>query len=88
MNLATVPTPSRDQRIQLLLLRCEIDRLSYRLLIRPKPKAPPLVIAGIPMGWLKEAASFSQLLPGRFGRWARRISLGHALFQSVRQASR
>ena len=78
----------REQRIQVLRLRCELDRLNYRLLTKPKPTPPPLEIAGIRLDWLKDLAGYSQLVPGRIGRWARRFSLGHTLFQGIRAATR
>ncbi len=68
------------ERRERLALICELDRLRLRLALRPTNE---LTIAGVPAKALTKAFSVTQFLPGRFGRLARGLALGSALFRMI-----
>jgi hypothetical protein len=60
---------SRNERKELLVLACEVDRMAWRQACRPA--RPGARFAREVLGGLELISSF---LPGRFGRWLRGAS--------------
>ena len=60
-----------------LALACQLDRLNLRLALRPTP----LERASLKV--LEKMAPIIPLIPGRIGRWARRIAQGTNLVRGV-----
>ncbi|HEX2861935.1 MAG TPA: hypothetical protein VHN79_09860 [Lacunisphaera sp.] len=60
---------SRNERKELLVLACEVDRTAWRQACRP-PRHSTRVARDV-LGYLQ---TFSSFLPGRWGRWVRSVS--------------
>jgi hypothetical protein len=58
---------SRNERKELLVLACEVDRASWRQACHPV-RSPRAQLAHDLLGYVD---SFRSFLPGRLGRWAR-----------------
>lgn len=69
----------RNERKELLVLACEVDRASWRQACQPR-RGPGRQLAHDLVSYIDAFASF---LPGRLGRWLRGASfltsLGHRL---------
>jgi hypothetical protein len=78
MNSPDVRTSLAEQR-ERLALSCELDRLRLRLALRP------LENHGSPQSGIGKALAIGQLVPGKIGRWARRLAAGADFFQSIRR---
>lgn len=63
---------TREERKQLLALACAADRTAWVHSCRPAPPRSPA--AQIANEMFKYIEPFSNLLPGRIGRWVRNIS--------------
>ena len=58
---------SRNERKELLVLACEVDRVAWRMACRPN-REPGTQLALKLLGYLQTLGS---LVPGRLGRWLR-----------------
>jgi hypothetical protein len=58
----------RNERKELLVLACEVDRAAWRRACRPTPASRAAQFAHQMLGWLEP---FGALLPGRLGHWLR-----------------
>lgn len=63
------PPLTRDERKQLLVLACQIDRVAWCDSCRPRPRPPTALVVGL-LGFLEPLAS---LIPGLPGRWLRKM---------------
>jgi hypothetical protein len=73
-------TPAeRQHEIDRLSLLCELDRARVRLHVRRVRHATPAAIPPV----IGDILDIARLLPGRWGRWARRLSFATRLLQSV-----
>lgn len=61
---------SRNERKELLVLACEVDRLAWRQACRPN-RSPAAQLTHKLLGYVETIGSF---LPGRLGRWLRGTS--------------
>jgi hypothetical protein len=64
------PLTSRQDRKELLVLACTVDRVGWRQACRPTG-SPTALLARELLGYLE---TFSSFLPGRLGRWLRGAS--------------
>ena len=62
---------SRNERKELLVLACEVDRVAWRQACRPARKPQVQHVFKI-LGYLQ---TFGSILPGRLGRWVRNANL-------------
>jgi hypothetical protein len=58
----------RNERKELLVLACEVDRAAWRQACRPTATGQAAQLAQHVLGWLEPLAV---LLPGQLGRWLR-----------------
>ncbi len=69
---ASEPEADPASRRQRLAVLCALDRVELRLALKPPhPPGPVPVVAGV-----KRALDVASVLPGRLGRWSRRLSTG------------
>lgn len=59
---------SRNERKELLVLACEVDRVAWRKACMPSGRGPGAQVALKLLGYLQTLGS---LVPGRLGRWLR-----------------
>lgn len=62
---------SRNERKELLILACEVDRVAWRQACRPA-RTPNVQFAFKVLRYLQ---TFGSILPGRLGRWVRNANL-------------
>jgi hypothetical protein len=60
-----------------LALACQLDRLNFRLAMRPTP------LERLSLKALEKIAPMLPLIPGSIGKWARRIAQGTNLVRGV-----
>jgi hypothetical protein len=68
-----------EQRERLVLV-CELDRLNLRLAMRPTP------MESVALNVLERVAPFVPHIPGKLGKWARRIMRGTNVARGVYEA--
>jgi hypothetical protein len=69
-----------DERRELLILACELDRLNLRLAMRPTP------LERLTLSALEQLAPLAPHLPGRIGKWTRGIMRGTHIFKGIYDA--
>lgn len=72
---------SLEERKRLLVLACEVDRAAWCNSCRPRPR-PPMVRAAQMLHFIEPVLS---LIPGRPGRWLRRLSFAARVARQVGQ---
>ena len=72
--------PTFAERREVLALACQLDRLNLRLALRPTPMERLTLTA------LEHLAPLAPHLPGRLGKWTRRIMSGTNFFRGVYEA--